>query len=215
LSPPFGKNIKPLSANMASLGPLAIGGRNCRYPLGISRERGARGPQSHLIGHKAPPSSNKAETKRKGFSIDETGVLFNDLIEDMLSGLEGIELDPRDAMCVSEIVAAVNVKRKDDGEELVALPPAIHLQIHRYAEQGMYHGMGCKYPRRQSLLDKKFVDLMIDMATERKEELEKSGTLRNKLDASLEAAEEIAAKMRAHGFKRRAETVLREMSMRR
>jgi hypothetical protein len=160
-------------------------------------------------------SCNKRKREKKGFSGEDIAVLYGDSIEDFLSGLDGIELDPRDAMDLSELVAAVNVEREKLGQELVALPPAIHLQINGYAEKGMYHGMGRKYPRRRSFFEEKLLELMADEFKKRKEELEKSGTVRNKLDASLEAADEIAAEMRVHGFKRSAETVLREISKRR
>jgi hypothetical protein len=98
-------------------------------------------------------SCNRRERKRRGFSISEIAVLCGDFIEDMLPSLEGIELDRCDAMCVSEWVAAVNVERTKLGQELVALPPAIHLQINEYAELGMYKGKGIRFPRRHSLFE--------------------------------------------------------------
>ena len=153
--------------------------------------------------------------KRKGFSDSDIAVLYEDTIEEFLAGVEGTTLDPREAMDVSEIVAAVNIERKNRGEELVALPPALHLQINEYAKQGMYKGKGRKYPRSDSFLKKWFLDAMAEMARERKEALEKSGTVKNKLEASFQAAEEIGAEMRAHGLKRSDETVRRDMSKRR
>jgi hypothetical protein len=154
-------------------------------------------------------------TKKMVFSVADIAVLYDDMIEDMLASLEGMELDPRDALDVSEIVGALNVERKNHGRELVALPPALHLQINEYAGKGMYKGKGRRFPRRDSLLKKRFLDTKVEMARERKETLSKSGTVRNKLDASLQAAEEIAAEVRAHGLKRSDETIRREMSKRR
>ena len=153
--------------------------------------------------------------KRKGFSDSDIAVMYEDTIEEFLADIDGTTSDPRDAMDVSEIVAAVNIERKNRGQELVALPPALHLQINEYAKQGMYKGRGRKYPRRHSFLEERFLDAMAEMAKERKEALEKSGTVKNKLEASLQAAEEIAAEMRAYGLKRSDETVRRDMSKRR
>jgi len=148
----------------------------------------------------------------KGLSEADIVVLYDELIEDILAGIEAQPLDPRDAMDLSVIVAAVNAARKPEGRELVALPPALHSQINEYAKQGMPKGRGRP---RSNYLKTLFLESMDDMATERKEALIRSGLVRNKLEASLQAAEEIAVEVRAHGLKRSDETVLKSMSKRR
>jgi hypothetical protein len=150
-----------------------------------------------------------------GFSDSDIALLYDDIVEETLDGIDALALDPRDAMDASEIVAAVNAERSREGRELVALPPSLHKQINEYAKQGMYKGKGRRFPRRDSLLKKRFLEAVVESARERKEDLEKSGTVRNKLEALLQAADETAAAVRGRGLKRSGETVKREMSKRR
>jgi hypothetical protein len=162
---------------------------------------------------------------KTGFSQIDLYYRYDDIVEDMLVGIDATTLHPRDAMDVSEIVAAVNAERKVRGQELVSLPPAIHLQINEYAKHGMYKGKGPAFPRPHSALKKQFIEAWQELAKERKEALQKSGefafsdgtvgTIRNKLEALDQAAIETARAMRADGLKRKPSTVKREMSKRR
>lgn len=109
----------------------------------------------------------------KGFSESDIAVLYDDLIEVMLTDIKGTVLEPRDAMDLSEIAAAVNALREREGRELAALPPALHRQINEYAVQGMHKGHGRRHPRnsnRTKLFNETALYDIAEFACKRKQE---------------------------------------------
>jgi hypothetical protein len=58
---------------------------------------------------------------------------FDEIIEDIAAeGWEQVEV--RDALDLSEIIAQVNVKRKAEAREQVVIPPSVILRVLEYAK---------------------------------------------------------------------------------
>jgi hypothetical protein len=125
------------------------------------------------------------------WSDDDLSMLFDGSIEDLLLDLSSELEDPRYVMYLSAIVAGVNARREVEGRPLVAMPASLHRLVNQYAERGMPHRRG---RQRNSYLKELFIASLAEMARDRKEDLIRTpGAVRNKLEATLQAAEETAA----------------------
>lgn len=69
---------------------------------------------------------------------------FDEIIEDIAAeGWEQVEI--RDALDLSEIIAQVNLKRKAEGREQVVIPPSVTFRVLEYAKRRPSHRMKNSY----------------------------------------------------------------------
>jgi hypothetical protein len=125
---------------------------------------------------------------QREFSDDDIAALYDELIEDMLVDTAGTVLDPRAALDLSEKVVAVNALREREGRVLAALPPGLHKQLNRYAEQGMHKGRGRRHPtdsNRKKLFDDTVLCEIAEFGCKCKEErLNRARILREQADGA-------------------------------
>ena len=137
----------------------------------------------------------------------DTAAWFDEIIVDMLDGWDKVA--PQDAVELAEIVHAVNVRRRADGREPVALPLTVERRLIECAKRGMQRGQGRKGRPRKSYAEELLREAIVSLAKERKDDLVATGMRATGTNSAEDRAAEEASER--YGLNVAATTIKRLM----